>query len=196
MNLLYPVLRTLLICLVGFAIAFQGRRMGYSIFNLTGRLNRLQYFILFMTLMFLYYGISVIEYRLYDYIVTLPAYWGTRILIGLLQAVLFPLACALFTRRIHDIGFNGWAGILWATIITFINTYIAVMPLNYFLDLFIWLIGLLFWILPGQPTPNQYGYPPFMHQPKTEPTDTSTIAEDINIRKPGKTIRKRRNKDK
>ena len=42
MDLLYVVLRTLLICTVGLLIAFQGRRMGLSIFNLTGRLNRLQ----------------------------------------------------------------------------------------------------------------------------------------------------------
>lgn len=193
MDLLYPVLRTLLICLAGFAIAFQGRRMGYTIFNLTGRLNRLQYFILFIALMLLYYAISILEYRLYDYIVTLPAYWGTRILIGLLQSFLFPLACALFARRIHDIGFNGWAGILWSAIITFINTYVAVTPLNYFLDLFIWLIGLLFWILPGQPTPNQYGYPPFMHQPKTDSINSTIVNDEKKFRK---TIKKRRYKSK
>ena len=38
MDLLYPVLRTVLICLVGFGIAYQGRRMGYTIFNLYGDL--------------------------------------------------------------------------------------------------------------------------------------------------------------
>ncbi|MBD9033101.1 MAG: DUF805 domain-containing protein, partial [Veillonella atypica] len=35
MDLLYPVLRTVLICLVGFGIAYQGRRKGYTIFNLS-----------------------------------------------------------------------------------------------------------------------------------------------------------------
>ena len=54
MDLLYPVLRTVLICLVGFGIAYQGRRMGYTIFNLYGRFNRLQFFILFMGLMGLF----------------------------------------------------------------------------------------------------------------------------------------------
>ena len=88
MDLLYPVLRTVLICLVGFGIAYQGRRMGYTIFNLYGRFNRLQFFILFMGLMGLFYAVDVIEARLFDYIVTLPAYWATRILIGLLQALL------------------------------------------------------------------------------------------------------------
>ncbi len=39
MDLLYPVLRTVLICLVGFGIAYQGRRKGYTIFNLSGRFN-------------------------------------------------------------------------------------------------------------------------------------------------------------
>ncbi len=32
MDLLYVVLRTLLICTIGLLIAFQGRRMGLSIF--------------------------------------------------------------------------------------------------------------------------------------------------------------------
>ena len=106
MDLLYPVLRTVLICLVGFGIAYQGRRMGYTIFNLSGRFNRLQFIILFIVLMILFYAVGIIEDRLIDYIVTLPAYWATRIFVGALQALLFPLACALFTRRIHDIGFN------------------------------------------------------------------------------------------
>ena len=53
MDLLYVVLRTLLICTVGLLIAFQGRRMGLSIFNLTGRLNRLQFIICFIVLMIL-----------------------------------------------------------------------------------------------------------------------------------------------
>ncbi len=48
MDLLYPVLRTVLICLVGFGIAYQGRRKGYTIFNLSGRFNRLQFIILFI----------------------------------------------------------------------------------------------------------------------------------------------------
>ena len=51
MDLLYVVLRTLLICTIGLLIAFQGRRMGLSIFNLTGRLNRLQFIICFIALM-------------------------------------------------------------------------------------------------------------------------------------------------
>ena len=53
MDLLYPVLRTLLICLVGFGIAYQGRRKGYTIFNLSGRFNRLQFIILFIAMMIL-----------------------------------------------------------------------------------------------------------------------------------------------
>ena len=64
-----------------------------------------------MALMILFYIVDIIEDRLIDYIVTLPAYWATRIFVGALQTMLFPLACGLFTRRIHDIGFNGWAGI-------------------------------------------------------------------------------------
>lgn len=196
MDLLYPVLRTVLICLVGFGIAYQGRRMGYNIFNLTGRLNRLQFFILFMVLMGLYYAVDIIEARLLDYIVTLPAYWGTRIFVGLLQAFLFPLGCALFVRRIHDIGFNGWAGLLWSAIMIFINTYTAVTPLNYLLDLFVWLIGFLFWVLPGQPEPNDYGYPPFMAEPGV--TDTTVITNTIDtkpeIQEVRKIVRKRRKK--
>ena len=195
MDLLYPVLRTVLICLVGFGIAYQGRRRGYTIFNLYGRFNRLQFFILFMGLMGLFYAVDVIEARLFDYIVTLPAYWATRILIGLLQALLFQLGCVLFARRIHDIGFNGWAGILWASIIIFINTYIAVSPLNYLLDLFVWIIGFLFWVLPGQPEPNKYGYPPFMHQEPLhsqehfEPQPPTPAEQEVR-----KKVRKRRKK--
>ena len=56
MDLLYVVLRTLLICTVGLLIAFQGRRMGLSIFNLTGRLNRLQFIICFIALMILFHS--------------------------------------------------------------------------------------------------------------------------------------------
>ncbi len=92
----------------------------------------------------------------------------TRVVIWILLASLFPLSCILFGRRIHDIGFNAWAGILWSVIIIFINTYSAVSPFNYLLELFVWLIGFLFWVLPGQPEPNQYGNPPFM--PVNRPT--------------------------
>lgn len=194
MDLLYPVLRTVLICLVGFCIAFQGRRMGYTIFNLSGRLNRLQFFILFITLMMLYYAVDIIEARLYDYIISLPAYYGTRIFIGLLQTLLFPLNCALFVRRVHDIGFNGWAGLLWAAIITFINTYVAVTPINYFLDLFVWLIGFLFWILPGQHEPNQYGYPPFMNRPNDIENATTLKTLTPEEQKVRKIVRNRRKK--
>ena len=193
MDLLNPVLRTVLICLVGFGIAYQGRRKGYTIFNLSGRFNRLQFIILFIALMILFYIGDIIEERLIDYIVTLPAYWATRIFVGALQAMLFPLACGLFTRRIHDIGFNGWAGILWATIIIFINTYSAVTPLNYLLDLFVWIIGFLFWVLPGQPEPNKYGYPPFMSQEpiQSQPITEPPTPEEQEVRKK---VRKRRKK--
>ena len=63
MDLLYPVLRTVLICLVGFSIAYQGRRKGYTIFNLSGRFNRLQFIILFIALMILFYIVDIIEER-------------------------------------------------------------------------------------------------------------------------------------
>ena len=33
-----------------------------------------------------------------------------RVVIWILLASLFPLSCILFGRRIHDIGFNVWAG--------------------------------------------------------------------------------------
>ena len=176
MDLLYVVLRTLLICTIGLLIAFQGRRMGLSIFNLTGRLNRLQFIICFL-----------------DFVVSLPAYWLTRVIIWLLLATLFPLSCVLFGRRIHDIGFNAWAGILWSVIMIFINTYSAVSPFNYMLELFIWLIGFLFWVLPGQPEPNQYGNPPFMTVNRTvyEPIQTPISNKKQEGRK---TVRKRRKK--
>ena len=162
MDLLYVVLRTLLICTIGLLIAFQGRRMGLSIFNLTGRLNRLQFIICFIALMILFHIVHYIDNMFLDFVVSLPAYWLTRVIVWLLLATLFPLSCVLFGRRIHDIGFNAWAGILWSVIMIFINTYSAVSPFNYMLELFIWLIGFLFWVLPGQPEPNQYGNPPFM----------------------------------
>ena len=113
MDLLYVVLRTLLICTIGLLIAFQGRRMGISIFNLTGRLNRLQFIICFITLMILFHIVHYIDEILLDFVVSLPAYWLTRVIVWLLLATLFPLSCVLFGRRIHDIGFNAWAGILW-----------------------------------------------------------------------------------
>ena len=107
MDLLYVVLRTLLICTVGLLIAFQGRRMGLSIFNLTGRLNRLQFIICFIVLMILFHIVHYIDDLFLDFVVSLPAYWFTRVIIWILLATLFPLSCILFGRRIHDIGFNG-----------------------------------------------------------------------------------------
>ena len=76
----------------------------------------------------------------------------------------------------------------------FINTYSAVTPLNYLLDLFVWIIGFLFWVLPGQPEPNKYGYPPFMNQ---EPVQSHQLQnhrqqEEQEVRKK---VRKRRKKD-
>ena len=50
MDLLYVVLRTLLICAIGLLIAFQGASHGLIDFNLTGRLNRLQFIICFIAL--------------------------------------------------------------------------------------------------------------------------------------------------
>ena len=116
MDLLYVVLRTLLICAIGLLIAFQGRRMGLSIFNLTGRLNRLQFIICFIALMILFHIVHYIDDLFLDFVVSLPAYWFTRVIIWILLAALFPLSCILFGRRIHDIGFNAWAGILWSVI--------------------------------------------------------------------------------
>ena len=72
MDLLYPVLRTVLICLVGFGIAYQGRRKGYTIFNLSGRFNRLQFIILFIALMILFYIVD--GYMILDLMVGLVFY--------------------------------------------------------------------------------------------------------------------------
>ena len=193
MDLLYVVLRTMLICTIGLLIAFQWRRMGLSIFNLTGRLNRLQFIICFIALMILFHIVHYIDNIFLDFVVSLPAYWLTRVIIWLLLATLFPLSCVLFGRRIHDIGFNAWAGILWSVIMIFINTYSAVSPFNYMLELFIWLIGFLFWVLPGQPEPNQYGNPPFMTVNRTvyEPIQTPISNKKQEGRK---TVRKRRKK--
>jgi len=106
MDLLYVVLRTLLICAIGLLIAFQGRRMGLSIFNLTGRLNRLQFIICFIALIILFHIVHYIDDLFLDFVVSLPAYWFTRVIIWILLAALFPLSCILFGRRIHDIGFK------------------------------------------------------------------------------------------
>ena len=169
MDLLYVVLRTLLICAIGLLIAFQGRRMGLSIFNLTGRLNRLQFIICFIALMILFHIVHYIDNIFLDFVVSLPAYWLTRVIIWLLLATLFPLSCVLFGRRIHDIGFNAWAGILWSVIMIFINTYSAVSPFN------------------------QYGNPPFMpvNRPAYESMQPSISHTEKEIRK---TVRKRRKK--
>ena len=88
MDLLYVVLRTLLICTIGLLIAFQGRRMGLSIFNLTGRLNRLQFIICFIALMILFHIVHYIDNIFLDFVVSLPAYWLTRVIIWLLLATL------------------------------------------------------------------------------------------------------------
>ncbi|MDU2116876.1 MAG: DUF805 domain-containing protein [Veillonella sp.] len=174
MDLLYVVLRTLLICTIGLLIAFQGRRMGLSIFNLTGRLNRLQFIICFIALMILFHIVHYIDNIFLDFVVSLPAYWLTRVIIWLLLATLL-------------------AGILWSIIMIFINTYSAVSPFNYMLELFIWLIGFLFWVLPGQPEPNQYGNPPFMTVNRSiyEPIQTPISNKKQDGRK---TVRKRRKK--
>ncbi|MDU7911359.1 MAG: DUF805 domain-containing protein [Veillonella parvula] len=158
MDLLYVVLRTLLICTIGLLIAFQGRRMGLSIFNLTGRLNRLQFIICFIALMILFHIVHYIDNMFLNFVVSLPAYWLTRVVIMI-----------------------------------FINTYSAVSPFNYMLELFIWLIGFLFWVLPGQPEPNQYGNPPFMpvNRPAYESMQPSISHTEKEIRK---TVRKRRKK--
>ena len=76
----------------------------------------------------------------------------------------------------------------------FINTYSAVSPFNYMLELFIWLIGFLFWVLPGQPEPNQYGNPPFMpvNQPTYESVQTSVSSKKQENRKPARKRRKKR----
>ena len=61
------------------------------------------------------------------------------------------------------------------------------------LELFIWLIGFLFWVLPGQPEPNQYGNPPFMpvNRPTYESMQQPKTETEREIRK---TVRKRRKK--
>ena len=129
MDLLYVVLRTLLICAIGLLIAFQGRRMGLSIFNLTGRLNRLQFIICFIALMILFHIVHYIDDLFLDFVVSLPAYWFTRVIIWILLAALFPLSCILFGRRIHDIGFNAWAGILWS-VIMYLHQYPTLLYLH------------------------------------------------------------------
>lgn len=191
MDLIYVVLRTLLICTIGLLFAFQGRRMGLSIFNLTGRLNRLQFIILFIGLMILFHIVHLIDNKFLDFVVSLPAYWISRVIVWVLLGLLFPFSCILFGRRIHDIGFNAWAGILWSVILIFINTYTAVSPFNYLLELFVWIIGFLFWILPGQPEPNQYGNPPFMSIEQATSIMGQQSPEEVR-----KTVRKRRKKHK
>ncbi len=64
------------------------------------------------------------------FVVSLPAYWLTRVIVWLLLATLFPLSCVLFGRRIHDIGFNAWAGILWSVIMIFINTLLSCLSIQ------------------------------------------------------------------
>ena len=79
-----------------YSFAFQGRRMGLSIFNLTGRLNRLQFIICFIVLMILFHIVHYIDDVFLDFVVSLPAYWFTRVVIWILLASLFPLSCILF----------------------------------------------------------------------------------------------------
>ena len=103
----------------------------------TGRLNRLQFIICFITLMILFHIVHYIDEILLEF---------CRILTGILvdqshclALISNPLPIILrfyFGRRIHDIGFNAWAGILWSVIMIFINTYSAVSPFNYMLELF------------------------------------------------------------
>ena len=55
------------------------------------------------------------------------------------------------------------------------------------LDLFVWIIGFLFWVLPGQPEPNKYGYPPFMNQEpvQSQPITEPPTQEEQEVRKKG-----------
>ena len=170
MDLLYVVLRTLLICTVGFAHCIPRPTYGIIDFNLTGRLNRTTiYHMLHCFNDFIPTSFTTLMMYSWTLLFSLPAYWFTRGCYMDFISILIPIILHLIWPSYSWYRlFNAWAGILWSIIIIFINTYSAVSPFNYLLELFVWLIGFLFWVLPGQPEPNQYGNPPFM--PVNRPT--------------------------
>ena len=175
-----------------YSLHSKGVAWAYRFFNLTGRLNRLQFIICFIALMILFHIVHYIDNLFLDFVVSLPAYWFTRVIIWILLAALFPLSCILFGRRIHDIGFNAWAGILWSVIMIFINTYSAVSPFNYLLELFIWLIGFLFWVcLVSQNRTNMVTHHYACNRPTYESMQQPKTETEREIRK---TVRKRRKK--
>ena len=67
--------------------------------------------------MILFHIVHYIDDVFLDFVVSLPAYWFTRVIYMDFISILIPIILILFGRRIHDIGFNAWAGILWSVII-------------------------------------------------------------------------------
>mgnify|MGYP003617879769 CR=1 FL=1 len=170
LDILFAIGRTLLIGTIGLFIAHKGRKFNLNVFNLFGRINRLNFSITYIGLMIIFYMLISFYHTMLDVIVTLPAYWGLRIFIGLCQAILFPFLCTVLSRRLHDLNIGSLPAMVWSFFIIFTYTYTALFSTAIIFNIVLILVALILMILPGQDKPNQYG-PPTKRARKSRKTE-------------------------
>ncbi len=160
MVIVYAIGRALVIGFIGMFIAYQGRQLNIPIFNLQGRINRVQFIIGYMGLMIVFHILGSFYQNMINIIVTLPAYWGLRLFIGLCQALIFPLLCTVLARRLQDLNAPALPALIWPFFITFVYTYNALPSTSITLHSILAFVAFLLMILPGDKRKNKFGLPP------------------------------------
>lgn len=176
LDILYAMVITALIGLLGLWIGHTGRQKKLSIFSLQGRLNRSQFILGTIILFVILNGLSTLtQLLIIDAVVILATYWAVRIAMLFGLVLITPFLITLFARRLHDISLPSWPAIPWTFFI--IYTYVSnpVKNISLIYDMLI-IVVLLLLTLPNNTLPNQYG------MPQTWPSSTPSKRRTKHIR--------------
>lgn len=159
LDILYAMVITSLIGLLGLWIGHTGRQKKLSIFSLQGRLNRSQFILGTIILFVILNGLSTLtQLLIIDAVVILATYWAVRIAMLFGLVLITPFLITVFARRLHDISLPSWPAIPWTFFI--IYTYVSnpVKNISLIYDMLI-IVVLVLLTLPNNTLPNQYGMP-------------------------------------
>lgn len=171
-DILYGILRTLIIGFFALLLAHQGRRMKLSIFSLNGRLNRTQFAIGAVTIyLILSYLYSFTQSLIINTVILEVQYWAVKTLMFLGLIIATPLLITLYARRLHDFNIPTTPAVIGTLFIIFTYTYNPLKSTGLIWDAVILIVNILLFAIPSNADSNKYG------EPETWPTKRNKRAE-------------------
>lgn len=131
-------------------------------FQFSGRANRREYWIVFLSGIFLFWVISLLSLYYYNLIVNLIIInpylaWPTACLILFLVFGAMPPFVTITVRRLHDFNFNGWWFLIISLFDIWTNDFFNNITGGFIIaNIPHFILG----IVKGTPAANKYGEPP------------------------------------